>query len=288
MAIDYAIKGIGSDRFGGYTAVWGNPSQLDLQGDYFRRDTDFALEAYDSRPLIHHHGQTGTMGRTIIGTIDTWRKDATGLWVEGTFKKLSDDLDLFDEEERKLRAEYIQLIKEKIEAGELNFSSGALGHLVKRNDDGWLKQWFWSESSTTGSPAEPRRTEISLLKAIKGLDTKYLVEGDETPTSEVPEPKKDEATPTIDAPPQEAYDESDATGESPETDETDNSHDEGETDMTPEEIIAMITEQELEPEVLAEVVAALEAMAAETARREDHRRNPGKSYAGRCVCQGSV
>jgi hypothetical protein len=247
----YAVKAIEDNRFGGYTAVWGDVNHLDLQGDYFTKDTDFAFEAFSHRPLIHHHGQTATLDRTIIGTIDTWKKDDTGLWCEGTFKKLSDDIDLFDEEERKLREEYIQVIKEKIEKGELNFSSGALGHLVKRADDGWLKQWFWAESSTTGSPAEPRRTEVSLLKSIKGMDINL---GEDESHQTTPVDSKQEALqPVTDAPPPEAI--GDVTDI---TDENNPSHDEGETDMTPEEFLAMFGE--FAPEMQAELMEALREM----------------------------
>ena len=229
----YAVKALEQNRFGGYTAVWGNPEQLDLQGDYFTRETDFALEAYPYRPLIHHHGQNSQMERTIIGTINSWKKDDIGLWCEGEFKQLADDIDLFDEEERKLRQEYIDIIKEKIANGELNFSSGALGHLVKRNDDGWLKQWWWGESSTTGSPAEPRRTEIEMMKAIKGMES-FLIKG-VTP-SQTDQPTTDESQ---DATPEEAIPQKATTGDVEQPNKPYNvSHDKGVSAMTFEELMA--------------------------------------------------
>jgi HK97 family phage major capsid protein len=252
---NYTVKAITGNRFGGYTAVWGNPKQLDLQGDYFIRETDFALEAFQQRPLIHHHGQTDAMGRTIIGTIDTWKKDNVGLWCEGEFKRLDDDIDLFDEEERKLRAEYIEIIKEKIARGELNFSSGALGHLVKRLDDGKITEWFWAESSTTGSPAEPRRTEIELIKSIKGMET-FLAEG-ETPAKNIQ--TKTEVVPINT---QEITSPSEAPGDAVDTiNNTTENLDEGVRAMTPEELLAMIAEQEFAPEDVRELIARLTEMA---------------------------
>jgi len=256
----YAIKGLSQNRFGGYTAVWGNPKQLDLQGDYFTRETDFALEAYPTRPLIHHHGQTAAMGRTIIGTIDSWKKDDIGLWCEGEFKRLDDDTDLFDEEERKLREEYIEIIKEKIAAGELNFSSGALGHLVKRLDDGFLSEWFWCESSDTGSPAEPRRTEIELMKAIKGMDS-FLTEG-ATP-GQTTQPETEESQHETKTEVQLPKGIADAN----EPDElTDRSHDKGVSAMTPEDFLAMFGE--FPPDVQQQLLATLREMLGEVAEEE--------------------
>jgi hypothetical protein len=254
--MSYAIKAIEDNRFGGYTAVWGDPATLDLQGDYFKRETDFALEAYTHRPLIHHHGQTESLGRTIIGTIDKWHKDDTGLWCEGSFKRLTDDVDLFDEEERELRAQYIEKIKEKIAAGELNFSSGALGHLVERDEKGWLKKWWWAESSTTGSPAEPRQTEIELLKAIKGMDESIYTqaEGDKPSQTDTPSSTDKQETPTI-APPPEAVGDVEDANDNPQP-----SHDEGATNMTPEELIAMISESEFPPDVLEALIAEMTTM----------------------------
>jgi len=165
----WAVKQVGENGFGGYTAIWGSPDQRDLDGEYFTTRTDFALEAYPSRPVIYDHGMNRHLDRTIIGTIKKWNKDDVGLWVEGDFKRMTDDVEVFTEEERRLRDKYIQVIKEKIAAGELNFSSGALAHLVKVAFDGEIEQWWWGESSTTGTPAEPRRTELQLLKAVPGI-----------------------------------------------------------------------------------------------------------------------
>ena len=250
----YAIKAIADNRFGGYTAVWGSPKRLDLQGDYFIKETDFALEAFPSRPLIHHHGQNPMMERTIIGTINAWKKDDIGLWCEGEFKRLHDDLDLFDEEERKLREDYIAIIKDKIANGELNFSSGALGHLVKRLDDGCLTQWFWCESSTTGSPAEPRRTEVELMKAIKGMNT-YWPEG-ETPSQTVqPKPEELQYVTKTEVQSQEGV-----ANASESTELTEASHDKGVSAMTFEELLAMMGEIDLTPEELEKLRARLAEM----------------------------
>jgi hypothetical protein len=274
---NYAVKAITENRFGGYTAVWGNPQQLDLQGDYFTRETDFALEAYPYRPLIHHHGQNPQMERTIIGTIDTWKKDDIGLWVEGQFKGLDDDLDLFDEEERKLRQEYIEIIKEKIARGELNFSSGALGHLVKRDDDGWLKQWWWGESSTTGSPAEPRRTEIELIKAIKGMDNIFVAEG-EQPGQQVQTSTK-ELQPAIPVTPTEVLPPEAISGNVEEPDKlTEPSHDEGDIAMTPEELLAMFGE--FEPDVQRELIEQLMQMVETEMAAADEKANEAKPEDG--------
>jgi hypothetical protein len=166
----FSVKMDGQEGFKGYTVVWGNPVVRDLQGEYFTPQTDFAFEAYTTRPAIYHHAANPYLDRTIVGVIKSWSVDDTGILVHGVFKRMTDDVELFDEEERELRARYIEKIKEKIRRGELNFSSGAVPHLSKVDPTGRITRWWWAESSFTGSPAEPRMTEVSLLRGMKGFD----------------------------------------------------------------------------------------------------------------------
>jgi len=246
----WAVKMKGENEFAGYTVVWGNPEERDLQGEFFTPETDLALEAYPVRPLIYHHGHNQFLQRTIIGTITSWKSDDIGLYVEGNFKRLSDDVDLFDEEERQLREEYIRKIQDKIERGELNFSSGAVSHLCKMDDHGRITQWWWAESSATGSPAEPRMTDVHLLRAMRGF--KFTI-------PEAP------ALPAIeDNPP--------VIGISEPNDEPEEVN-----EMTVEEVIALLLSQidEMEgiaPEVKEQIMAALTALIEEqtaTLRAED-------------------
>lgn len=175
-------------RVGGYLIVWGNPQQRDLQGEYFTPETELALDWYNQRPMLYHHGLDGTMKAEVIGVIDTLKPDATGLWAEA-------QLDM--------RKRYVETVRKLINKGVLGWSSGSLPHLVEVADDGRIKKWPVIEGSATPAPAEPRKTDIHTIKSAYvelGLDPAQLgletqSPGTETePTSEEPAAKGAEVT----------------------------------------------------------------------------------------------
>src|SRR5688572_16294557 len=79
-----AVKSINAaeGRIGGYLVVWGDSKLRDLQGEYFTRETDFALNWYAARPVLYHHGLDGQMKAAVIGRIDSLRVDEVGIWAE--------------------------------------------------------------------------------------------------------------------------------------------------------------------------------------------------------------
>jgi HK97 family phage major capsid protein len=164
--MEYAIKALGENeagyRIGGYLVVFGSPGMKDLQGDYFTPQTDFGLDWYEKRPALYHHGLDGVIGTETVGVIDTLKMDGVGIWAEAQIAK---------------RNRYIDEIQGMVERGELSWSSGSLPHLVKRGGDGQLKRWIIVEGSLTPTPAEPRLTDVSNLKAAYkslGLDAGRL------------------------------------------------------------------------------------------------------------------
>lgn len=152
----------GSARVGGYLVVFGSPQQRDLQGEFFTPDTEFHLDWYSKRPMLYHHGLDGKMKSSMIGVIDSIRADDVGLWAEA-------QLDMRDA--------YVDEVRKLIERGVLGWSSGSVPHLVKIADNGHIQAWPIIEGSSTPTPAEPRRTEISVLKAIKGVTELIDLEG---------------------------------------------------------------------------------------------------------------
>jgi len=177
--MDTALKLLGTDgRVGGYLVVWGSPQQRDLQGEYFTPETDLALEWYAQRPVLYHHGLDGTLKGSIIGTIDTLRPDATGLWAEA-------QLDL--------RKRYVRTVLQLVERGVLGWSSGSLPHLVEVEDDGHIKKWPLVEGSLTPSPAEPRKTDVRTIKNYAlTIKTAYTQLGQDTARLHLPEGLPDE------------------------------------------------------------------------------------------------
>jgi hypothetical protein len=137
-------------RIGGYLVVWGDRKMRDLQGEYFSKETDFALEWYEARPVLYHHGLDGQMKAAVIGRIDSLSVDEIGIWAEA-------QLDM--------HKRYVQAVQRLVEKGILHWSSGSLGHLVEVEADGHIKRWPLVEGSLTPTPAEPRRTDVQSIKS---------------------------------------------------------------------------------------------------------------------------
>ena len=158
-----AIKALDDEgRVGGYLVVWGSPAQKDLQGEYFTPATELGLDWYPQRPVLYHHGLDGDLKASIVGVIDTLKADDTGLWAEAQLN---------------LRQRYVRAVRQLIDKGVLGWSSGSLPHLVDVEADGQIKRWPIVEGSMTPTPAEPRQTDIAVIKSAYkelGLDTAIL------------------------------------------------------------------------------------------------------------------
>ena len=161
-------------RIGGYLVVWGDPTQRDLQGEYFTPQTDVGLDWYDQRPVLYHHGLDGNLKAAVIGVIDTLRHDEVGIWAEA-------QLDL--------HKRYVRTVSQLVDRGILSWSSGSLPHLVQVENDGHIKQWPIVEGSLTPTPAEPRHTDVQTLKSAYkalGLDmTRLGIDADDVPNENV-------------------------------------------------------------------------------------------------------
>lgn len=167
--MDNTLKSLGKDRVGGYLVVFGNESAKDLHGEFFTPATDFCLEWFNRRPMLYHHGLDGKTETMIVGVIDTIKKDHTGLWAEARLD-IDDELNAWEHDQRKRRRAYLEKIRAMLGRGELSWSSGSVGHLTRRKASGEIVRWPLIEGSATPGPAEPRRTEISLLKtALSGV-----------------------------------------------------------------------------------------------------------------------
>jgi HK97 family phage major capsid protein len=185
--VNHTVKSLEAGRIGGYLIAWGDTAQRDLEGEFFTPETELGLTWYDQRPMLYHHGLDNTMKASVIGVIDTLYMDEIGVWAEG-------QLDL--------RRDYVQTVQRLVRKGVLNWSSGSLPHLVDVAVDGEIKRWPIVEGSLTPTPAEPRRTNVNVIKsayAALGLQTTQLnLEGDmmETTTKRLPLRDADDARKT--------------------------------------------------------------------------------------------
>ena len=153
------IKATGRGMVEGYLVRFGNPSDTDLERDYFTKSTDFGMEFVDGSAhklgLYYNHGMDPVVRTKKIG-YGTIKMTDKGLWYEA-------QLDLADE--------YAKMIYELAKKGKLGFSSGAASHMVERVPMGKsyeIKRWNLAEASLTPQPAESRNmAEAKSLKAKK-------------------------------------------------------------------------------------------------------------------------
>jgi HK97 family phage major capsid protein len=131
-----AVKAVAPFTIKGRGVVYGG---ADLTGDTFTRATDFG----ESRPFIgmpvYYDHALGSM-RGQIGTVKSWQPADDGI-----------DVEIEIDRRNRYAAEVMKLVK----SGALGLSTGALSHLVVR-EDGELKRWVVGEISLTPTPAEPR------------------------------------------------------------------------------------------------------------------------------------
>ena len=153
------------DMIEGLAIPYGGPvAGKDLEGEYFGPDTDFALQWYDRRPLLYHHGLDSGAEIVPIGQqVKAWTSDV-GVWARA-------QLDMSNR--------YAEEIRKLIEEGRLFFSSGALPHLVKKTADGRITRWPWVELSLTPTPANPYAVvDVATAKArFEAVGLKYYAPG---------------------------------------------------------------------------------------------------------------
>jgi hypothetical protein len=126
----YRLRGLGI-VFGG----------ADLVGDTFGPDTDFGLErTLKGMPVMYDHALRGIKSK--IGQVVDYEIVDEGIEIEIELDR---------------RHKYIEHITTLLNHKALQQSSGAVGHLVIRQN-GQIKRWILGEISLTPTPAEIRTT----------------------------------------------------------------------------------------------------------------------------------
>lgn len=142
-----AVKAVAPFTVKGRGVVYGG---ADLTGDTFTKATDFGeTRPFVGMPVYYDHALGSMRGQ--IGTVKSWTPADDGI-----------DVEIELDRRNRYAAEVMRLVK----SGALGLSTGALSHLVVR-EDGELKRWIVGEISLTPTPAEPR-TLTNEVKATKG------------------------------------------------------------------------------------------------------------------------
>jgi hypothetical protein len=133
-------------RVGGYGIVFTDPDDLDLDGQFFTRETDLWLPGDREGSVwpIYGHGMDPVLkSKRFSDEPWTMVKEDAGAWIEGQIQIA----DKYDE----------MLVEKGIKPGKMGLSTGAVSHLVrteKAEKGEWIKEWPTYENSITPQPAE--------------------------------------------------------------------------------------------------------------------------------------
>lgn len=119
----------------------------DLAGDMFLPTTDFGLTR-DCKGIPVYYDHAMGNPKDAIGRVIDARQDAAGLWFALELDR---------------HQAYVDEVLKLVDAGALGLSTGALAHLVRR-EQGVLKTWIIGELSLTPTPCEPATLPVTPMK----------------------------------------------------------------------------------------------------------------------------
>jgi len=155
----------------GYLVRFTDAEHPDLEGEYFDKDTDFALLQGMRSPIYYHHTQDPVVGKRMLGD-GLLIKDEVGVWLDGQIK---------------IRDDYDRAIRQLGIGGKLSLSSGTASHLVEYEQPAKaeeseepeepkarrIKRWpLGLDASLTPTPAEPRN--VADIKSFRAISTPSL------------------------------------------------------------------------------------------------------------------
>jgi hypothetical protein len=158
-----AAKFTGRNEIKHYSFLWGDPNRVDLETEYFDRNTDLWDDRLgkSARLLTWDHGQDAMFNalepNPIIGKSVEWGDDEWGRWA----------VSVLDTDRR-----YRKFVDSFINEGRLGYSSDTAPQYVLREQRGkgvWLKRWPWLAGALTAAPCEHRMKDEFTPEFIKGL-----------------------------------------------------------------------------------------------------------------------
>jgi HK97 family phage major capsid protein len=158
------VKALGEGKVGGYLVRFGSPDDVDLEGEFFSKNTELGIADGSTLPIFYNHGTDKNIKNHRVGR-GVVKFDEVGAWLESQLE---------------LRDDYERAIYQLAIDGKLGYSSGAIVHLIEREDSGkavHIKSWPVGEASLTPHPAESRNKIIpikSLFKEETIMDEKEI------------------------------------------------------------------------------------------------------------------
>lgn len=176
-----AIKALDDNgKVGGYLVRFSEDGKRkDLSGEYFTSKTFLGSRDGDGVDTIFHHGQPlpvkASLSATAQREIDTLRDH-----VFAPVKTKRDAIGIFAETVLDMSDEYEKAVYALAKSGKLGWSSGAVGHLVKKTSDGQIVRWPIGEASMTPCPCEPQNRAFP-VKSLDSLKFVPINEDDDEP-----------------------------------------------------------------------------------------------------------
>lgn len=161
------VKALEGGRVRGYLVRFGNENEPDLSTarDWFHAKTYFGARSGDGVDTTLNHG----IPLVSDGDPKTVRIfENAAAHILPPVKTSRDEIGLIAETVLNLADEYDAMVYDLASKGKLRWSSGAVGHLVKRtpmaNGTNRVDQWVIGEAALTPTPAEPRLGNVVPFK----------------------------------------------------------------------------------------------------------------------------
>lgn len=218
----YAVKATGDWELDVLGVPFGDPGNVDSDGEYFAADTRFHADKFALPPAVYYHGyeQKGQPSGSpaYIGKAVSREVRGDGVWYRVVLDRTS---------------EYAKRVWEAAKQGAAFASSGSVGHLVRKARDGKILEWPVAELSIfdTANGKQPANRYAVALPVIKMM---YSQAGISLPADIEPEPEAD-----AEGEPDEAA-KADAANGTTNSTKTDSR---SVTTMTPEEITKLVADQ---------------------------------------------
>ena len=155
----------------GLGVMYGNEGQKDLEGDFFTANTFYGHAVGDNSSATLNHG-IPMYGKNTKAQEAQVLEAYAKRQFKSPIKTEQTDIGILARHALDLKDEYESWVFEQTQNGTFKWSSGALAHLVERDDStGEIKRWEIGEFAYTPSPAEHRLPPITPLKSYQAAFT---------------------------------------------------------------------------------------------------------------------